>query len=138
MGVIQVLERLGIKVDVVVGTSMGTIVGGDASGLSGEELERAIREIDWIEIFDDTPPRVDRSFRSKEDDANFLMRYRLGIKDGEPQLPRGLILGQKLTLALRKLSNHTTYCASLLISTNRSTTGSAGLLNRKRTMKDET
>jgi len=112
VGVIQVLERLGIKVDVVVGTSMGAIVGGlYASGLSGEELERAIREIDWIEIFDDTPPRVDRSFRSKEDDANFLMRYRLGIKDGEPQLPRGLILGQKLTLALRKLSNHTTYTA---------------------------
>jgi len=105
VGVIQVLERLGIQPDLVVGTSMGAVVGGlYASGLSGEELERAVREIDWIDIFDDTPPRVERSLRSKEDDAKFQVRYRLGIKDGEPQLPQGLILGQKLTLALRKFS----------------------------------
>ncbi|MGI9334849.1 MAG: patatin-like phospholipase family protein [Gammaproteobacteria bacterium] len=105
VGVIRVLERLGVPVDIVVGTSMGAIVGGlYASGLSGESLDEAIREIDWTDIFDDDPPRAERSLRRKRDDADFLVRYRLGIKDGEPQLPRGVLHGQKLTLALRKLS----------------------------------
>ena len=105
VGVIRVLEEMGVPIDLVVGTSMGAIVGGlYASGLSGKELEQAIQEIDWEDIFDDDPPRAERSLRRKRDDADFLVRYRLGLKDGELQLPRGVILGQKLMLALRKLS----------------------------------
>lgn len=105
VGVIRVLENMGVPVDLVVGTSMGAIVGGlYASGLSGEELENAVLQIDWEDIFDDDPPRAERSLRRKRDDADFLVRYRLGLKHGEPQLPQGVILGQKLMLALRKLS----------------------------------
>ena len=105
IGVIRVLEELGVPIDCIAGTSMGAIVGGlYAAGLSADELERAVASIDWIDIFDDDPPRLDRTFRRKRDDANFLVRYRIGLRGGSPRLPSGIILGQKLTLALRNLS----------------------------------
>ena len=44
VGVIKVLDSLGIVPDIVVGTSMGAIVGGMyASGYSGAEIERLTR-----------------------------------------------------------------------------------------------
>ncbi len=105
VGVIKVLEELGVPIDYIAGTSMGSIVGGlYASGLSAAELEVAVKSIDWGDIFNDKPPRQDRDFRRKRDDDNVLIRYKLGFKDGSIQFPRGVILGQKLNLALRKLS----------------------------------
>ncbi len=105
VGVIKVLEDLGVPIDYIVGTSMGAIVGGlYASGLSAAELEAAVKSIDWGDIFNDKPPRRDRDFRRKLDDDDILIRYKLGFKDGSIQFPRGIILGQKLNLALRDLS----------------------------------
>jgi NTE family protein len=47
IGVIKVLEELRVPVDVVVGTSMGSIVAGAyATGLSGAEMERRVRAAD--------------------------------------------------------------------------------------------
>jgi len=52
VGAIQTLETLGIRPDLVVGTSMGSIVGGlYASGMSGAELEHAIETMNWDLIF---------------------------------------------------------------------------------------
>jgi NTE family protein len=105
VGVIKILERLGVPVDFVVGTSMGAIVGGlYASGMTADELEGAIRDIDWVDIFNDDPPRAERSFRRKQDDSEVLVRYRIGYGDGELKVPRGVILGQKLDLTLRRLA----------------------------------
>jgi NTE family protein len=105
VGVIKVLEELGIRIDVIAGTSMGAIVGGlYASGMSSDELEKAIKSIDWNDIFDDKPIRENRDFRRKLDDEGFLIRYKLGFKDGEITFPRGVIDGQKLNLKLRELS----------------------------------
>jgi NTE family protein len=105
VGVIKVLEELGVRVDYIAGTSMGAIVGGlYASGMNATQLEEAVKSIDWEDIFDDKPAREDRDFRRKLDDEGSLIRYKLGFKDGEFQLPRGVILGQKLNFALRSLA----------------------------------
>ena len=105
VGVIKVLEELNVPIDYIAGTSMGSIVGGlYASGMSADELEKAIKSIDWNDIFIDKPIREDRDFRRKLDDEGSLIRYKLGFKDGEFQFPRGAIDGQKLNLALRALS----------------------------------
>ena len=105
VGVIKVLEELGVPIDYIAGTSMGAIVGGlYASGLSSDELATAIISIDWNDIFDDKPPRANRDFRRKLDDEGFLVRYKLGFKDGSFQFPRGVINGQKLELVLRDYS----------------------------------
>ena len=102
VGVIKVLEELGVPIDYIAGTSMGAIVGGlYASGLSADQLANAIRSIDWNDVFDDKPARENRDFRRKLDDEGFLTRYKFGFKDGAFQFPRGVIDGQKLNLVLR-------------------------------------
>lgn len=105
VGVIRRLEELRVPVDMVVGTSMGAVVGGlHASGLNAKELERVIRDIDWLDAFRDAPPRQDLTYRRKRDDDDFLVNFELGVKDGKVALPKGLIQAQKLALYLREFS----------------------------------
>ena len=53
VGVLNVLEEAGVKIDLIVGTSMGAIVGGlYAMGLSARELEELVLTIDWENIFE--------------------------------------------------------------------------------------
>lgn len=105
IGVLKVLEELRVPVDIITGTSMGSIVGGlYALGLNAQELHSLVGSIDWADAFNDRPPRADRSFRRKQEDYGFLLDLKVGIKDGGVQLPPGLIQGQKLTLMLRALT----------------------------------
>jgi NTE family protein len=103
VGVIKVLEEVGVEVDVIAGTSMGAIVGGlYAMGMSSEELEETVHSIDWENLFVDDAPRPQRSIRRKTDDFGFLAEPRLRLRDGTVQLPRGAIKGQKLNLELNR------------------------------------
>ncbi|MCI0430534.1 MAG: patatin-like phospholipase family protein [Rhodospirillales bacterium] len=105
VGVIKELERLGIHPDLVVGTSMGAIVGGlYATGLSAGDLDEIVRAIDWDRIFVDDTPREELTIRRKSDDIGFLADARLRLKDGQPRLPEGAIKGQSLALELRRLT----------------------------------
>jgi NTE family protein len=92
VGVIKELERIGIHPDLVVGTSMGSIVGGlYATGLSSQELEDIVREIDWDRIFIDEPPRQELTVRRMADDIGCLADARLRVTNGQPRLPEGAI-----------------------------------------------
>src|SRR5271156_816185 len=52
IGVLKMLDALHIPVDVIAGTSMGAVVGGlYASGMSGEEIERALSSLHWQAAF---------------------------------------------------------------------------------------
>ena len=51
VGVLKVLDSLGIKVDYVSGTSMGAIVGGlYASGYTGKDIEKIVMETDFYNL----------------------------------------------------------------------------------------
>ncbi len=105
VGVLRVIEQLGIPVDYVAGTSMGAIIGGlYAMGMSPDEIEKTIEEIDWNAIFRDAPPRQERRMRRKLDDRTFLMDARPGVNEREREvnLVPALIQGQRLDLALRR------------------------------------
>lgn len=104
VGVIQELERMGIRPDLVVGTSMGAVVGGlYSAGYTGDELENIVTTIDWQRVFDDTPPRDGLSFRQKSDQADFPVKARFRVKDGRLSMPSGLVSDQNLLLTLRDL-----------------------------------
>jgi NTE family protein len=104
IGVLKVLERERIPIDCVVGTSMGSIVGGlYASGYKADEIAQAMQAIDWGDIFQDDPPRGDHSMRRKEDSLHFLGTIELGVRDKKIRVPQGVVQGQKLLLTLRRL-----------------------------------
>jgi NTE family protein len=105
IGVLRELERLHIPIDYLAGTSMGSIVGGlYATGMSPDEMEKAVRAIDWNSLFSDDPPRADQSYRRKQDDQIYLFGFSIGVKNGHLALPVGLIAGDKLSFLLRSLT----------------------------------
>src|SRR5574343_1660423 len=63
VGVLKILDSLGVKVDYISGTSMGAIVGGlDASGYSGKEIEKIILDADFYNLISNQNNRAESSF----------------------------------------------------------------------------
>ena len=103
IGVLRVLEENRVPIDYIAGTSAGAIIGSlYAIGLSPDEIEAVVADIDWDDMLRDSPPRRDLPFRRKRDSYNYLVKYRPGYNDGELSLPTGLIQGQKVTQFFRR------------------------------------
>ncbi|HUW42392.1 MAG TPA: patatin-like phospholipase family protein [Rectinemataceae bacterium] len=94
IGVLKEIEAAGIPIDMVVGTSMGSIVGGlYASGYSPSEMDRVISAIDWNTVFMDkraTPG--DRFERLVE--QNYPLR--IGFDSKGLNIGAGLLEGQNI------------------------------------------
>ncbi|MFL5402332.1 MAG: patatin-like phospholipase family protein, partial [Gemmatimonadales bacterium] len=62
IGVLRVLDSLGIRPDLVVGSSMGAIIGGlYASGYSGREIDSLARSLSIADLFRTYQPQAPRS-----------------------------------------------------------------------------
>ncbi|MCC5812651.1 MAG: patatin-like phospholipase family protein [Ectothiorhodospiraceae bacterium] len=108
LGVIKVLEELQVPVDMVIGTSMGAIVGGlYVSGWEPRALERAVEGMDWATAFRDRTERRGVAFRRKQDERDLPGQLTLGLRGDGVALPRGFIQGQQLSQALRRFAEST-------------------------------
>ena len=104
IGVLKVLEELHIPVDMVVGTSMGAIVGGlYAAGLSPSEIEKKMLEVDWDDIFSDNPKPMQQPYRLRKDLSKYMQGVEIGYAVDQIQIPQGMIAGQKLRIALNNI-----------------------------------
>ena len=73
VGILKVLEENRVPVDFVVGTSMGSIVGGlYALGHSPAQIDQDFHEIHWTDLFTDWPTQDWLSFRNKRDLERFI------------------------------------------------------------------
>jgi predicted acylesterase/phospholipase RssA len=62
IGVLRVLDSMGVRPDLVVGSSMGAIIGGMyASGYSGREIDSLARALPIADLFRTYQPRAPRS-----------------------------------------------------------------------------
>src|SRR5262245_32873331 len=103
VGVLRGLRELGIPIDYIAGTSMGSVIGGFyASGLDEDQIEALAAEIDWADLFNDSPSRDNRTFHRKRDDDLFLVKQEAGLNDGQVELPMGLVQGQDINLFLAR------------------------------------
>ena len=76
IGVIRYIESLGIPVDLVVGTSMGGLIGGLYSlGYTTDQMDTLVRSIDWGWAFSDRLPRDYYSYS----DARYKEKYMISI-----------------------------------------------------------
>jgi NTE family protein len=104
IGVLKILEELRIPIHAIAGTSMGSLVGGAyAAGLSADELERRVTQVDWGDLFDDNPPRKDWPVRRKDASIKPTWNFTIGVRDGDLRLPKGAISGQKVQLFFNDL-----------------------------------
>ena len=103
IGVLKVLEQEGIKVDMISGTSMGSIVGGlYAIGYSAAEIEKIMHGMNWDELLADNISRQSISIEEKEEDGRYVAEFK--VKKGKVQLPKGMINGQKMMSSLSHLT----------------------------------
>ena len=104
IGVLRVLDRLRIPVDLVVGTSMGAAVGGAyAAGVSPDALEVFALGTDWTAILADRQPRSEQPIRRRTDDIEVPSRVELGVGPNGLVAPRSAAGSQALEGALRRL-----------------------------------
>lgn len=105
VGVLKVLERERIPVDVIAGTSMGAIVGGlYASGLSATEVAEEVAELDWDNVFASRVDRRELSQRRKEHDFEVAPLLEVGIGSDGVKAPLGSLSSRVLEAHLRRLT----------------------------------
>ena len=107
VGVLKVLEEMRIPIDVIAGTSMGSIVGGlYASGMNPDEIETTLTGMDWDYVLADDDSRDALSSNRKAQEDLFSLALSPGFSDGEVKFPPGAIQGQKIELALQRFTTH--------------------------------
>ena len=102
IGVLKVIDSLGVKIDYISGTSMGAIVGGlYASGYTGKEIEKIVLDTDFYNIIANEKTRQETTFFNKSVDKYILT---IPVKDGKINvLPKAISTGQKNIYLLKEL-----------------------------------
>ncbi len=103
IGVLKVLERAGIPIDIITGTSMGSIIGGlYAIGYNASSLDSMVRVQDWGYVITDkeTMRRQSLSDRRKQNTYAFTTGLTLGKKDMQAG---GIIKGKNLAELFQQL-----------------------------------
>ena len=82
IGTLKMLDSLNIKVDYIVGTSMGAVAGAlYAIGKTGKEIEKMAFDLNWDELLTDTPIRQNLPHFQKKDTGKYQMEFGIdGLK----------------------------------------------------------
>lgn len=95
-GLLKELERAGIPVDMVIGSSAGALIGGFyAAGYSPEEIENLALEMDWPELFSDESRNLYETYsKTVHNDRYFLD---LGIsRKFKMEIGSSILSGQRI------------------------------------------
>ena len=116
VGALRVMEQANVPIDMIVGTSIGGLVGGMyAMGYNARQLDSIFAASDWRYLLSDNPSsRKDESFATKMGDDKYLVKIpfysflanRNPEREGSPisKLPSGFISGQNVLNYLNGLS----------------------------------
>lgn len=105
IGVLKVIDSLGIKIDYIGGTSMGAIVGGMyASGYTGKQLDSIFKTLTIDDLVQDNIPRKSKILINKRNDDIYALV--LPFKKLKLETPNALSKGLYNYNFLSKISYH--------------------------------
>ena len=112
IGVLKYMEEIGIPVDYVAGTSIGSIIGGlYALGYSPDEMARLIADMDWSFYMSNSVDRKFQSAERRERNSQYLLSVPFGTGEFQEKsgrllssLPSGIINGASLINLFSMLS----------------------------------
>ncbi|WP_233244021.1 patatin-like phospholipase family protein [Tamlana fucoidanivorans] len=105
IGVLKVIDSLGIQIDYVAGTSMGAIIGAIyASGYSGKQIDSIFHEVDFDDIISDDLPRASKAFDERANDEKYAVK--LPFRKFKIKLPSALSKGHNTYSLFTKLFLH--------------------------------
>lgn len=106
IGVLKALQDLNVPIDLIVGTSAGSIVGASyASGLPLDQILKELESVDSASLFRDRE-RDAVPYRNKADDKVNYMGPEFGVSRHGLALPKGAVAGVSLEAVLRQLMRH--------------------------------
>ena len=96
IGALKVIERAGIPIDIITGTSMGSIVGGlYAIGYNANVLDSVVRVQDWNYVISDRENLSEQSLADRRKQNTYI--YTMGLTLGKRnQTDGGIIKGKNL------------------------------------------
>lgn len=90
---LKVIEEAGVPIDMIVGTSMGSIIGGlYCYGYTTAQLDSLVRSQDWMKLLTNTSDRSDRNFLSKSRGDKYIVQFPL-FRPEEGRMHGGLLSG---------------------------------------------
>lgn len=102
ISVLQKLDSLGIVPDLIVGTSMGSVIGGLYSlGYSGDSIASITKSADWSKLLGGEVSLRDVSVEEKSEFGRYLVS--LDILEGKPKVKSALLKDQNLREFLSSL-----------------------------------
>lgn len=105
IGVLKVIDSLGVKIDYVAGTSMGSVIGAlYASGYSGKQIDSIFNKVDFDKIINDDLPRSSTAFSERNNMEKYALK--LPFNDFKIKLPSAISRGHNTYSLLLKLLIH--------------------------------
>ncbi len=105
IGVLKVIDEVGVKLDYIAGSSIGAVIGGlYASGYTGKQLDSIFHTVDFNNLIQDKLPRRAKTFYEKEDAEKYALT--LPVVKGKIGLPKGISNGQNFYNFYSKLTTH--------------------------------
>ena len=105
IGALKVIEKAGVRIDYIGGTSMGAIIGAlYASGYSANQLDSIFNKTDFGRLIQDEIPRSAKTFYEKEESDRYALV--LPFDNFKVGFPSGLSKGQNIYNLLSKLTSH--------------------------------
>ena len=94
VGALKVIEETGIPVDMVVGTSMGSIVGALYSvGYDSSDIATMFHTMDWAELFLDRENQRGLTLSDRDDQNTYIYKRDFYVRGGIDPRPGGVIRG---------------------------------------------
>ena len=95
ISVLKEIDKAGIHLDYIGGTSMGAIIGGlYAAGYSANQIEEIVLKTDFLTLLRDRIPRSSETFFEKEYGENSVIT--LPVNKGKVGFPRAVSKGQNV------------------------------------------
>lgn len=106
IGVLKVLERAGMPIDIITGTSMGSIIGGTyACGHRAQAMDSVVRSQDWSFVLSDREDLSHQSLKEREkQNTYFMSKVFYFSKEEDAETGGGIILGKNITSLLDMLT----------------------------------
>jgi NTE family protein len=105
IGVLHIIDSLGLRVDYISGTSIGAIVGAMyATGYTAKEIEEIAMSVDWRTVFGLRPDLDYVHIHSRRNSGRYLVEF--PVKKTGIQFRTGFIRGHQLWSLLEKLFFH--------------------------------
>ena len=103
IGVLKVLEQAGIPIDIITGTSMGSIVGGlYAIGYNAHSLDSLVRNQDWSYVITDRENLKNQSLSDRKKQNTYFISTNV-TRTKRNKLAGGLITGKNIAELFNKL-----------------------------------